>query len=144
MGFYVCMLSKWPKSWLVNGGGWSKKNLQSHGMILQVPPNLTPYCSWVSASSRWWVSRVSRPPSALPPLEFRRVQGLSSAYSKSGTWSLQLWRTRREKWRVFFYLVGGFEPTQLKNMRKSNWIISPRVGVKKKCLKPTPGLIFEN
>jgi len=25
-----------------------------------------------------------------------------------------------------YELVGGFEPTHLKNMRKSNWIISPR------------------
>ena len=28
------------------------------------------------------------------------------------------------------YLVGGFSPTHLKNMRKSNWIISPVFGVK--------------
>ena len=33
------------------------------------------------------------------------------------------------------FLVGGWT-TQLKNMRKSNWIISPGVGVKKKYLKP--------
>ena len=31
-------------------------------------------------------------------------------------------------------LVGGFEPTHLKNMRPSNWIISPRFGVKRKNL----------
>ena len=31
------------------------------------------------------------------------------------------------------------EPTHLKNMRKSNWIISPSFGVKiKRCLKPPP------
>ncbi len=34
---------------------------------------------------------------------------------------------------------GGFSPTQLKNMRKSNWIISPGIGVKiQKYLKPPP------
>ena len=37
------------------------------------------------------------------------------------------------------YLVGGFSPTHLKNMRKSNWIISPKFwGENKKCLKAPP------
>ena len=38
-------------------------------------------------------------------------------------------------------LVGGFSPTHLKNMRKSNWIISPKIGLKiKKHVQPPPTL----
>ena len=41
-------------------------------------------------------------------------------------------------------LVGGFSPTYLKHMRKSNWIISPNIGVKLKdvasCQLPPPRL----
>ena len=112
-------------------------------MILQCTPNLTPYCNWVSASSRWWVSRVSRPPSAVPPPKFRRCQCLSSACSKSGTWSLQLWRTRREKWRVFFNWVVVFHQPNWKICEPSNWIMSLGRGEKENVWNHHPVLFLK-
>ena len=39
------------------------------------------------------------------------------------------------------YLGGGFEPTHLKNMQPSNWIISPSRGENKAYLKPPPSYL---
>ena len=40
--------------------------------------------------------------------------------------------------RPLVFLVGGFSPTHLKNMRKSNWILSPSRDENKKYWKPPP------
>jgi len=47
------------------------------------------------------------------------------------------------KQNFYLYLVGGFSPTHLKNMRKSKWESSPFNGENKKCWKPPPRYNFE-
>ena len=43
--------------------------------------------------------------------------------------------------RTWTFLLGGWDSTHFKNMRPSNWIISPGRGENKTCLKPPPRFV---